>query len=53
MVVVSFLAVLELLKRNMVTVRQEGLFGDIEVEYVEGSGSLEDAGAIDEYGEVR
>ena len=51
-VVVSFLAILELLKRNMVTVRQDGLFGDIEVEYIEGSGDLAASGPIDEYGEV-
>jgi segregation and condensation protein A len=31
LVVVSFLAILELLKRNEATVRQEALFGDIEV----------------------
>lgn len=51
-VVVSFLAILELLKRNMVTVRQKGVFGEIEVEYIEGSGTLEQSGPIDEYGEV-
>ncbi|MDO4399318.1 MAG: segregation/condensation protein A [Coriobacteriia bacterium] len=51
-VVVSFLAILELLKRNMVTVRQDGIFGDIEVEYIEGSGELSATGPIDEYGEV-
>ena len=50
-IVVSFLAILELLKRNMVTVRQEALFGDIEVEYIEGSGTLASTGPIDEYGE--
>jgi chromatin segregation and condensation protein Rec8/ScpA/Scc1 (kleisin family) len=50
--VVTFLAVLELLKRNMVTVRQESRFGDIEIEYIEGSGSLADSGPVDEYGEV-
>ena len=51
-VVVAFLAVLELLKRNMVTVRQRGAFGDIEVSYIEGSGSLAESGPIEEYGEV-
>ena len=51
-IVVSFLAILELLKRNMVTVRQDGVFGDIEVEYIEGSGELSETGPIDEYGEV-
>ena len=40
LVVVSFLAVLELYKRAMVTVRQDALFGDIEIEYLEGSGEL-------------
>lgn len=51
-VVASLLAVLELLKRNMVTVRQEQVFGDIEVSYIEGSGALAESGAIDEYGEA-
>lgn len=39
-VVVTFLAVLELYKRNMVTVRQQQAFGDIEIDYIEGSGEL-------------
>jgi len=39
-VVVSFLAVLELYKRAMVTVSQDAQFGDIEIEYLEGSGEL-------------
>lgn len=39
-VVVTFLAVLELYKRSMVNVRQEELFGDIEIDYIEGSGEL-------------
>ena len=52
LVVVNFLAVLELLKRNMITVRQRGRFGDIEIQYVEGSGSLAESGPIDEYGEA-
>ena len=39
-VVVTFLAVLELYKRNMVTVRQKDAFGDIEIDYIEGSGEL-------------
>ncbi|MDO4532649.1 MAG: segregation/condensation protein A [Coriobacteriia bacterium] len=51
-VVVTFLAILELLKRNMVTVRQRGVFGDIVVKYIEGSGSLAESGPIEEYGEV-
>ena len=36
LVVVTFLAVLELFKRNMVSLRQDELFGDIEISYVEG-----------------
>ena len=39
-VVVTFLAVLELYKRNMVQVAQEQLFGDIDIRYIEGSGEL-------------
>lgn len=39
-VVVTFLAILELYKRSMVKVRQDELFGDIEVDYIEGSGEL-------------
>ncbi len=37
MVVVTFLAMLELFKRNMVSLRQDKLFGDIDITYVEGS----------------
>lgn len=37
LIVVTFLAILELFKRNMVTVSQDALFGDIAIEYVEGS----------------
>lgn len=40
LVVVSFLAVLELFKRGMVSVRQDVLFGDMEIEYIEGSKAL-------------
>jgi segregation and condensation protein A len=40
LVVVTFLAVLELFKRNMVRVQQNTLFGDIEITYIEGSGEL-------------
>ena len=36
-IVVTFLAVLELFKRNMVSLRQDELFGDIEIGYVESS----------------
>ncbi len=39
-VVVTFLAVLELFKRNMVRVSQDDLFGDVDIEYIEGSGEL-------------
>lgn len=39
-VVVTFLAVLELYKRNMVTVEQLEQFGDIDIRYIEGSGEL-------------
>ena len=39
-VVVSFLAVLELYKRNMVDIVQNEAFGDIEIDYIEGSGEL-------------
>ena len=39
-VVVSFLAVLELYKRAMVRVEQSEAFGDIEISYIEGSGEL-------------
>lgn len=40
LVVVTFLAVLELYKRSMVHVAQSELFGDIEIDYIEGSGEL-------------
>ncbi len=39
-VVVSFLAILELYKRRMVDVRQEESFGDISIDFIEGSGDL-------------
>ena len=39
-VVVTFLAVLELYKRAMVTIEQVELFGDIDIRYIEGSGEL-------------
>ena len=39
-VVVSFLAVLELFKRAMVNVTQDEQFGDIVIDYIEGSGEL-------------
>ena len=39
-VVVSFLAILELYKRAMVDIVQSETFGDIEITYIEGSGEL-------------
>ena len=36
-VVANFLAVLELFKRGMIRVAQSNLFGDIEIEHVEGA----------------
>ena len=39
-VVVTFLAILELYKRSMVKITQDETFGDIEVDYIEGSGEL-------------
>lgn len=39
-VVVTFLSLLELYKRNMVTLRQPESFGDIAIDYREGSGPL-------------
>lgn len=40
LVVVTFLAILELYKRQMVRLEQASQFGDIEIRYIEGSGSL-------------
>lgn len=40
-VVVTFLAVLELYKRSMVRIEQEETFGDISIDYIEGSGELD------------
>ena len=39
-IVVTFLAILVLYKRSMVTVHQQESFGDIEIDYIEGSGVL-------------
>ena len=39
-VVVTFLALLELYKRSMVTLVQKDAFGDIDINYLEGSGAL-------------
>ena len=44
LVVVTFLAVLELYKRSMVDVAQAERFGDIRISYIEGSGELVLAG---------
>lgn len=44
-VVVTFLAVLELYKRSMVRINQEETFGDIAIDYIEGSGELDLSGA--------
>lgn len=40
-VVVTFLAILELYKRSMVRIVQDVPFGDIDIAYIEGSGDLE------------
>ena len=51
-VVVTFLAVLELYKRSMVRIEQAEPFGDIEIDYIEGSGELVFNGdELDSYGE--
>ncbi len=39
-IVVTFLAVLELYKRSMVRLEQPEAFGDIDIRYIEGSGAL-------------
>lgn len=36
----TFLAILELYKRVMVRLEQDELFGDIAIDYIEGSGDL-------------
>lgn len=38
--VVTFLAILELYKRSMITLEQDEVFGDIDLSYIEGSGEL-------------
>lgn len=38
--VVTFLAILELYKRSMITIEQDEVFGDIDLSYIEGSGEL-------------
>lgn len=40
LIVVNFLALLELYKRRMVQLEQQKAFGDIEIDYIEGSGDL-------------
>ena len=40
-VVANFLAILELYKRGIVSVRQDEIFGDIEIAHVEGAGAYE------------
>lgn len=40
LVVVSFLAILELYKRNMVTITQEECFGDIIIDHIDGADEL-------------
>ena len=37
----TFLAILELYKRSMVRLSQDEQFGDIAIEYIEGSGELD------------
>lgn len=39
-IVVTFLAILELYKRSMITIRQKESFGDIAIDFIEGSGAL-------------
>lgn len=39
-IIVTFLAILELYKRSMVKLTQKKVFGDIEIDYIEGSGEL-------------
>ena len=41
LIVVTFLAILELYKRSMVRLEQTKAFGDIEISYIEGSGELD------------
>ncbi len=54
-VVVTFLAILELYKRQMVRLQQEEQFGDIAIDYIEGSGKLDLSGddALTSVGEDR
>ena len=54
LIVVRFLAILELYKRNMLRLEQDRQFGDIAISYVEGSGelNLNDDGELTSVGEV-
>lgn len=45
LVVVNLLAVLELYKRSIVKISQKKAFGDIRIDYIEGSGDLQLTGA--------
>ena len=40
-VVANFLAVLELFKRGLVRVQQDVIFGEIEIEHIEGADSYQ------------
>lgn len=49
LVVVNFLALLELYKRKMILLEQETSYGDIQISYIEGSGELDlDSDPIEE-----
>lgn len=49
LIVVNFLALLELYKRKMVQLEQPQAFGDIQIDYIEGSGDLDlDANPIED-----
>ena len=52
-VVVNFLAILDLFKRGMVSVHQDELFGDIEITHIEGADAYElDESVLAELGET-
>ena len=53
LIVVTFLAMLELYKRNMVSLKQDDLFGDIAISYVEGANAqILDDSEFDSAGEA-
>ena len=53
LIVVTFLAMLELFKRNMVSLKQDDLFGDISITYVEGANAqILDDSEFDSAGEA-